>query len=72
MAARKVSLKEQVYTKIFNDLVVERFPLDEFLTEKQFMELYGVSKAPVREALIELVMRGFCAVFPVWDIKLSL
>ena len=25
MAAKKMSLKEQVYTKIFNDLVVERF-----------------------------------------------
>ena len=64
MAARKVSLKEQVYTKIFNDLVVERFPLDEFLTEKQFMELYGVSKAPVREALIELCNEGILRSIP--------
>ena len=64
MAAKKMSLKEQVYTKIFNDLVVERFPPDEFLTEKQFIELYGVSKAPVREALIELCNEGILRSIP--------
>lgn len=64
MAAKKISLKEQVYTKIFNDLVVERFPPDEFLTEKQFIELYGVSKAPVREALIELCNEGILRSIP--------
>ena len=64
MAAKKMSLKEQVYTKIFNDLVVERFPPDEFLTEKQFIELYGVSKATLREDLIELSNEGILRSIP--------
>ena len=50
----KVTLKEQVYTNIMNDILEGCFPMDVFLTEKQLIERYEMSKAPIREALVEL------------------
>lgn len=54
MAKLKITFKEQVYNKIFNDILDGCFQLDDFLTEKQLIERYNVSKSPVREALVEL------------------
>ena len=54
MALAKTTLKEQVYTNIMNDILEGYFPMDEFLTEKQLIERYEMSKAPIREALVEL------------------
>ncbi len=50
----KTTFKEQVYTHIMNDILEGSFPMDQFLTEKQLIERYEMSKAPVREALVEL------------------
>lgn len=53
-ALAKTTFKEQAYTSIMNDILEGYFPMDEFLTEKRLIERYEMSKAPIREALVEL------------------
>ena len=48
------SLKKKVYQQIFQKIINNEFPLDEFLVEGKLAEMFGVSRAPVREALVEL------------------
>ena len=48
------SIKDQIYNKIFTGIMNNEFSFDEFLTEKSLMEKYQVSRAPVREALMQL------------------
>ena len=48
------SIKDQIYNKIFAGIMNNEFSFDEFLTEKSLMEKYQVSRAPVREALMQL------------------
>ncbi|MHC1762289.1 MAG: GntR family transcriptional regulator [Negativicutes bacterium] len=50
----KVSLKKKIYHEIFDGIVKGDFPIDQFLSEGELAAKYGVSKAPIREALIEL------------------
>ena len=49
-----VTLKQTVYDAIFEDIIEGRYPPGSILTENGLMENYGMGKAPVREALIEL------------------
>ncbi len=48
------SLKKKIYRQIFQKIINNEFPLDEFLVEGKLAEMFGVSRAPVREALVEL------------------
>jgi DNA-binding GntR family transcriptional regulator len=48
------SLKQKIYRQIFEKIINNEFPLDEFLVEGRLAEMFGVSRAPVREALVEL------------------
>jgi DNA-binding GntR family transcriptional regulator len=48
------SLKEKIYRQILQKIIDNEFPLDEFLVEGKLAEMFGVSRAPVREALVEL------------------
>ena len=48
------SLKKKIYHQIFQKIINNEFPLDEFLVEGKLAEMFGVSRAPVREALVEL------------------
>jgi DNA-binding GntR family transcriptional regulator len=52
--ARDGSLKRQIYEKILQKITRNGFPLNEFLVEGKLAEMFGVSRAPVREALVEL------------------
>jgi DNA-binding GntR family transcriptional regulator len=54
MSRQKVSLKKKVYNEILDGIVKGDFPLDQFLNEGDLATKFGVSKAPIREALIEL------------------
>ena len=54
----KVSLKKQIYTQVLNDIIEGVYKQSEILNEKQLIEKYGVSKSPVRDALIELCKEG--------------
>ncbi len=48
------TLKSQVYEKILAKVVNHEFPMGELLVESQLVKMFNVSRAPVREALIEL------------------
>jgi len=48
------TLKNQVYDSLFSDIINGVYPADTILTEKFLMEKYGVSRAPIREALTQL------------------
>ncbi|MDR0637235.1 MAG: GntR family transcriptional regulator [Treponema sp.] len=50
----KESLKRKVYNGILERIIRKQYPADTILNEKELSEQFGVSKAPVREALIEL------------------
>lgn len=54
MKKDKVSLKEQIYTKILFKIVHGEYPHNQFLTESNLVEEFGVSRILLREALIEL------------------
>lgn len=48
------SLKAVIYDKILNRIVSNEFAADDLLVESQLVKMFDVSRAPVREALIEL------------------
>ncbi|MCK5672855.1 MAG: GntR family transcriptional regulator [Spirochaetales bacterium] len=48
------SLKTKIYGEILKKIVSNEFPPDELLYESQLIKMFNVSRAPVREALIEL------------------
>lgn len=54
MSSKQITYKEIASSKIFDDILNGNFDPNEFLTEKELMERYQISKAPIREALIEL------------------
>lgn len=49
-----VKLKDQVYEKILDEITEGKYQQNDIITERELIEKYGVSKSPVREALIEL------------------
>ena len=49
-----MTLKEEVFNKIYNDVVTGVYKQNEIITETKLIEKYKVSKSPVREALVEL------------------
>jgi DNA-binding GntR family transcriptional regulator len=48
------TLKQRIYNRILEEIVTKKYPVDCILKEKELSEKFGVSKAPIREALIEL------------------
>jgi len=60
----KNTLKNQVYDALFSDIVSGVYSTDTILTEKFLMEKYNVSRAPIREALSQLVGINFLVSIP--------
>ena len=48
---KSVSLADQVFDKLENDIIVGVYPRGEILTELKLVEQLGVSRTPIREAL---------------------
>ena len=48
------TLKQRIYSRILDEIVTKKYPVDCILKEKELSQKFGVSKAPVREALVEL------------------
>ena len=51
---RSVSLADQVFEKLENDIILGVYPRGEILTELKLVEQLGVSRTPIREALRRL------------------
>ena len=51
---KSVSLADQVFDKLENDIIVGVYPRGEVLTELKLVEQLGVSRTPIREALRRL------------------
>ncbi len=61
---RQDTLKRQTYNRILEEIVNKKYPVDYILKEKELAEKFGISKAPVREALIELSMENIVKSIP--------
>ncbi len=48
------SIKNQVYEGIMKDILDGVYQANDIINERTIMEKYGVSKTPVREALVQL------------------
>jgi DNA-binding GntR family transcriptional regulator len=48
------TIKQRIYNCILEGIITKKYPVDCILKEKYLSEQFGVSKAPIREALIEL------------------
>ena len=51
---KTVSLADQVYDRLENDIIQGVYPKGEILTELKLAEQLGVSRTPIREALRRL------------------
>lgn len=51
---KSVSLADQVFEKLENDIIIGIYPRGEILTELKLVEQLGVSRTPIREALRRL------------------
>lgn len=58
------TLKEMVYDKLFDDILGGVFKPEAVITEKELVERFGISKSPIREALIELCNEGVLRSIP--------
>ena len=52
--SENIKLKDQIYDKVLNEITEGYYQQNQIITERELIEKYGVSKSPVREALIEL------------------
>ena len=66
---QKETLKERVYRGIYEAVTNGEYRPNDILTENQMIEKFGVSKSPVREALVELCKDGVLINFRVWAIR---
>ena len=64
MAKTKESLKTQIYNAILDHIFSGEFKPGQILNEKELVEKFGCSKAPVREALIALCSDNVLRSFP--------
>ena len=58
MISQEMNLKEQIHHHLFSDIVNGVYTPGSILHEKNLMEKYGVSRAPIR------AVRAYCATFP--------
>lgn len=62
--ARGSSVRAQVYAMVQEEIVALEFPPGQPLSEKELSLRYGVSRTPVREALLQLADEGLVEIYP--------
>lgn len=65
------SIKSQVYEGIMKDILDGVYQANDIINEKTLMEKYGVSKTPVREALVQLCGEGVLNNIPRFGYQLT-
>lgn len=65
------SIKRTIYNQILNDILLGYYESDAHITEKELVERFGVSKSPIREALIELSNEGLLRSIPRYGYEVS-
>lgn len=50
----KKSLKDEIRSRIIDEIIMGNFDINSVITERKLIEMFNVSKSPVREALVEL------------------
>jgi len=58
------SLKEKAYTRIKEDIVCCKYPPGSVVNEKELVEMLGISRTPIREALNRLEQEGLVRIIP--------
>jgi len=58
------NLKTEIHDSEYSKILKGEYSLTEIITEKSLMEIYGVSKAPVREALTQLCSENMLKSIP--------
>jgi DNA-binding GntR family transcriptional regulator len=62
--AQQTVLRQHVYEQIKHDIIICKLAPGEPLSEHQFVDRFGVSKTPIREALTSLVQDGLVEYTP--------
>lgn len=62
MSEEKLSTK--IYEEIRSDIIQGKYNARDFLSESMIARQYGVSKAPVKEAMHTLVSQGYLIIYP--------
>lgn len=71
MGTNNTSLKGQIYASILNDIIQGVYSQNQVLNEKSLMERFNVSRAPIREALIELCNEKVLYSIPYYGYKIT-
>ena len=71
MSTNNTSLKDQIYNSIYNDILLGVYPPDHVFNEKGLMEKFNVSRAPIREALVELCGERILYSIPYYGYKIT-
>ncbi|MDO5733037.1 MAG: GntR family transcriptional regulator [Eubacteriales bacterium] len=69
--AKQSSLKQHIYNEIVDQVFKGDIIVDDVITESSIIERFGVSKSPVREALVELCKEGVLESIPRFGYKLK-
>lgn len=67
--SENIKLKDKIYDKVLNEITEGYYQQNQIITERELIEKYGVSKSPVREALIELCNEKCWKAVREWDIR---
>lgn len=65
------TLKQQIHDDILQDIINGFYQLNQLINEKGLIERFAVSRAPIREALVELCNEGVLYSIPYYGYKIS-
>lgn len=66
------SLSQKVYRRVVNDIITGNIDQEEVITENMLIEKFGVSKSPVRDALVRLCNDEVLYSIPRYGYKMKL